>query len=120
MENPTAQEFGQQGVWETDAPGLKAIVGRMRLLVAGHPVGVLAVNDGHVTLTPDTSPIDVSLDCSTRQHLVEALRGELNPVVAALRGWARLQGNRECGVKIIYGLREGAPLASAPLARKES
>jgi hypothetical protein len=120
MENPSAQGFRQEEIWETQAPGLSGVVGRMRLLVAGQPVGLLVVDNDRVKLTPDAGPVDVSLECSTREHLVDALRGELNPVVAALRGWARLQGNREMGVKIIYGLREGSPLASAPLAQKEN
>jgi len=120
MENSSGAELGAEGSREVEAPGLAGIVGRMRLVVAGTGVGVLEIDNGRAKLVPDRGAVDVTLNCATHEVLVRALRGQLNPVVAALRNEAGLQGNREYGVKIIYGLRDGSPFANVPLDRKES
>jgi hypothetical protein len=120
MENPSTEQFGLEKSWEVDAPGLSGLVARMRLVVGEDGVGVLEVDNGHATLGPDRGAVDVTLHCATRDILVRALKGQLNPVVAALRNEAGFRGNREFGIKIIYGLREGAPFANVPFDRKES
>lgn len=111
MENQTVESLGAQGILEGDAPGLAGIVGRMRLVVEDQPLGVLDVDNGHVKLVPDGGAVDVTAVCATRDTLIRLLRGQLNPVVMALQSLGRLQGDRERGVKILYGLRAGSPFA---------
>jgi hypothetical protein len=109
MDNQVVESLGAQGVLEGDAPGLAGIVGRMRLLVEDRPLGVLDVDDGHVKLLPDGGSVDVTAVCSSREVVIRLLRGTINPVVMALQNEGRLQGDRERGVKIVYGLRAGSP-----------
>jgi hypothetical protein len=111
MENQNVESLGAQGVLEGDAPGLAGIVGRMRLVIGDQPVGVLDVDNGRARLLPDGGPVDVTAVLATRDTLIRLLRGQINPVVMALQSLGRLQGDRERGVKIVYGLRAGSPFA---------
>jgi hypothetical protein len=111
MENQSVESLGAQGVLEGEAPGLAGIVGRMRLVVEDQPLGVLDVNNGHVKLVSDGGAVDVTAVCSSRDVAIKLLRGTINPVVMALQNEGRLQGDRERGVKIVYGLRAGSPFA---------
>jgi hypothetical protein len=120
MENQTVESLGAQGILEGDAPGLAGIVGRMRLVVEDQPLGVLEVDNGHVKLTPDGGSVDVTAVCATRDTLIKLLRGQINPVVMALQSLGRLQGDRERGVKILYGLRAGSPFAQTSFDGKDS
>jgi len=68
---------------------------------------------------PDGPPVDVTTVCKSRDVLVRLLRGQLNPVVMALQAEGRLHGDRERGVKIIYGLRGENPFVQVPFNGKD-
>jgi putative sterol carrier protein len=119
MENQEASGGAQEQTWEADSPALAGISGRMRLSIGGKSVGVLIVDDGHLTLTDDERPVDVTVNCATRTDLIKLLRGELNPVVAALRGMVRQRGDRAFGLKVALGLRAGSPFVRTPFDGKD-
>ena len=115
MENQNSESLVTEGTFEGEAPGLAGIVGRMRLMVGDQALGVLVVDNGRVKLTPDEPPVDVSAVCKSRDLLVKLLRGQLNPVLMALQAEGRLHGDRERGIKILYGLRGENPFLQVPL-----
>jgi SCP-2 sterol transfer family protein len=119
MANQDLGEGVQGRTWEADSPALAGITGRMRFVVGGKSVGVLVVDDGHLTLTDDDRPVDVTVSCATRAELVKLLRGEINPVVAALRGFVHQKGDRTFGAKVILGLRAGSPFVHTPFDGKD-
>jgi putative sterol carrier protein len=99
---------------------MAGISGRVRLAVGNTTLGVLVVDDGHLALTDDEGQVDVTVTCATREDLVKLLRGELNVVVAALRGLVRQQGDRSLGAKIMLGLRAGSPFVHTPFDEKQA
>jgi hypothetical protein len=119
METQTGESFALRGPLEGEAPGLAGVVGRMRLMIGDQPVGVLEVRNGWAKLLPDGGQVDVTGICVSGDILVKMLQGRVNPVVMALQAEARLQGDRERGVKIIYGLRAGSPFAQTHFAGQE-
>ncbi len=100
-----------------DTPALAGVVGRLRLQIGGKTVGVLVVHDGHLELTADDGSVDATMVCSTREDAIAVLRGEVNPVVAALRNRMRLIGDQTFAAKVIMGLRAGSPFARLPIER---
>ena len=120
MENQSSESLLMtEGPFEAEAPGLAGIVGRMRLMVGDQALGVLIVDDGRVKLVPDGPPVDVTAVCKSRDLIIRLLRGQLNPIMMALQAEGRLHGDRERGVKIIYGLRGQNPFLQAPLNGKD-
>jgi hypothetical protein len=119
METQSGESFAQGGPLEGEAPGLAGIVGRMRLLVNDQPLGVLEVNNGRAKLVPDGGAVDVTAMCISRDVLIRLLQGRLNPIVMALQAEGRLQGDRERGVKILYGLRAGSPFVQTSFDGKD-
>jgi len=121
MENEAQGSVIGDSRWEADAPALAGISGRLRLNVGGKPLGVLVVDDGHLSLANDDGqPVDVTVECASRENLVTLLRGEINPVVAALRGFVRQRGDRAFGLKVVLGLRAGSPFVHTPFDRKDA
>lgn len=120
MENQGQESEVSQPRWEADSPALAGISGRLRLTVGNESLGVLVVDDGHLSLTDDAGAVDVTITCATREHLIKMLRGEVNVVVAALRGEIRQRGNRELGAKVILGLRAGSPFVRTPFDGKDA
>jgi hypothetical protein len=95
------------------APGLVGVYGRLRIEVAGKPVGTLVVDGPRVALTPDTEgPADATVVCAEDEHFRLLLKGELNPFIASMRGWARLKGDRNFGTRVALGLRAGSPFTN--------
>ena len=88
-------------------------------MVGEQALGVLVVDNGRVKLVPDAPPVDVTAVCKSRDLLVKVLRGQLNPVLMALQAEGRLHGDRERGVKILYGLRGENPFVQLPLNGKD-
>ena len=119
MENQSGESLATEGTAEGDAPGLAGLVCRMRLMVGDQAVGVLAVDNGRAKLVPDEPPVDVTAVFCSRDVLVSILRGQLNPVMMALRSQGRLHGDRERGVKIVYGLRAGSPFVQTKFDGKD-
>jgi len=120
MENQGQESETQQQKWEADSPALAGISGRARLMVGDEGLGVLVVDDGHLSLKPDGGSADVTIVCATREDLVRLLRGELHPVVAALRGQVYQRGDRAFGVKVVLGLRAGSPFVHTPFDGKDA
>jgi hypothetical protein len=119
METQSVEGFTQGGPLEGEAPGLAGIVGRMRLMVNDQALAVLEVNNGRARLVPDGGAVDVTATCISRDILIRLLRGRINPIVMALQAEGRLQGDRERGVKIVYGLRAGSPFAETSFDGKD-
>ena len=119
MENQSTESLVAEGTFEGEAPGLAGIVGRMRLMVGDQALGVLVVENGRVKLAPDGPPVDVTAVCKSRDLLISILRGQRNPVLMALQAEGRLHGDRELGVKILYGLRGENPFVQVPLNGKD-
>ncbi|HMF42585.1 MAG TPA: SCP2 sterol-binding domain-containing protein [Polyangia bacterium] len=119
MENQGQESEVQRRRWEADSPALAGVSGRLRLMVDNESLGVLTVDDGHLSVTDDAGAVDVTIMCTTREDLVKMLRGEVNVVVAALRGQVRMRGNRELGAKVVLGLRAGSPFVRTPFDAKD-
>jgi hypothetical protein len=119
VDNQSTDSLVTEGTFEGEAPGLAGIVGRMRLMVEDKALGVLVVDNGRVKLAPDEAPVDVTAVCKSRDLLVKLLRGQLNPVLMALQAEGRLHGDRERGIKILYGLRGENPFVQVPLNGKD-
>ena len=119
MENQSSDSLLTEGTFEAEAPGLTGLVGRMRLMVGDTPLGVLVVDNGRVKLVPDEPPVDVTAVVKSRDLLISLLRGQLNPVLMALRAEGRLHGDRERGIKILYGLRGENPFVQVPFNGKD-
>ena len=121
MENQSGESLATatEGPAEGEAPGLAGLVGRMRLMVGDTALGVLAVDNGRAKLDPDGPPVDVTAVVRSRDLLIGLLRGQVNPVLMALRAQGRLHGDRELGVKILYGLRAGSPFAQTQFDGKD-
>jgi hypothetical protein len=118
MENQSSDSLAEWSI-EGEAPGLVGVVARMRLMVGDKALGVLAVDNGRARLAPDEPPVDVTAVGRSRDVLIKLLRGQLNPIVMALQAEGRLQGDRELGAKILYGLRAGSPFVQTPLDGKD-
>jgi len=119
MENQGQESDAKAQRWEAESPALASVSGRIRLSVGDKTLGVLVVDDGHLALTDDEDSVDVTVICATREDLIKLLRGEMNVVVAALRGLVRQEGDRALGAKVMLGLRAGSPFVHTPFDAKE-
>jgi putative sterol carrier protein len=98
------------------APGLAGLRGRLRLQVGDQTAGALVVDDGQVELTDAKSggPREEAVALfSDVEDMKKLLRGEVNPVVAALQGRMALRGDLVFATKVILGLRVSSPFAGA-------
>lgn len=120
MEDHGQESEAKAQRWEAESPALAGISGRVRLSVGDKTLGVLVVDDGHLALTDDEDHIDVTVTCATREDLIKLLRGEMNIVVATLRGLVRQEGDRALGAKVMLGLRAGSPFVHTPFDAKEA
>jgi putative sterol carrier protein len=120
MENQGQESEIKARRWEADAPALAGVSGRVRLVVDGKNQGVLVVDDGHLAMRDDEGPVDTTVHCATREDLAKLLRGEMNVIVAALRGLVRQDGDRALGAKIMLGLRAGSPFVNTPFDGKDA
>jgi hypothetical protein len=94
------------------APGLAGVHGRIRLEVAGTQIGTLVVEGTHLELTRDTSGLaDAAFVFASGEHFWQAMKGQLNPFIAAMRGWALPRGDRHLAVQVAMGLQAGSPFA---------
>jgi putative sterol carrier protein len=104
-----AQVEGQRWRGKT-APGLAGLYGRLRLQVAGKPVGTLIVEGTYVVLIPDSSgPADATAMFADEETMRKLLKGELNPFIASMRRMARVAGDRGFATRVILGLQVDSP-----------
>jgi putative sterol carrier protein len=112
MADEGAGQLGGQRWPGKTAPGLEGLYGRVRLNVAGQPIGTLVVEGMYVALVPDVhGPADTTVMCADRKTLRKLLRGELNPFISSMQRVARLAGNRGFGTRVMLGLQVGSPFA---------
>jgi hypothetical protein len=110
MANEGSEQISGQKWQGGNAPGLAGVYGRLRVAVAGKPVGTLVVEGTYVALIPDVSgPADATMVCSDEAVMRKLLRGELNPFIASMRRQARLLGDRGFGTRVALGLQVGSP-----------
>ena len=112
MANERGDVGGKEAPLAGVAPGLAGVHGRLRIEVGDKPVGTLVVEGTHVELSDDTSEADATVLCATDDDFRKLLKGELNPFIASMRGWALLKGDRHFGTRVIMGLRAGSPFAA--------
>ena len=94
------------------APGLVGVYGRLRIEIAGKAVGTMIVEGIHVGLIADTDgPADATVLCANDEAFRSLLKGELNPFIASMRGFARMKGDRNFGTRVALGLQVGSPFA---------
>jgi hypothetical protein len=99
-------------VSEESVPWLVGIRGRVRADVNGKPVGLVTVDDGTVTLTDGGGDAQAVLVCDSEEDAMAIMRGELNPVVAALQGRLTIEGDITLAIKTLSGIRGSSPLAA--------
>ncbi len=108
----SGQVESQSGRGKT-APGLAGLYGRVRLIVAGKPVGTLVVEGTYVILVPDTSgPADATVFFADDETMRKLLKGEMNPFIAAMRRLARVSGDRGFATRVVLGLQVQSPFAA--------
>lgn len=113
MADEGTEHLGGQRWPGKTAPGLEGLYGRLRISVAGRPVGTLVVEGIYVALIPDIrGPADATVMCADQETMGKLLRGELNPFISSMQRVARLTGNRGFGTRVILGLRVGSPFAA--------
>jgi len=112
MGNEDSEQLGGQRWPGKTAPGLEGLYGRLRINVAGRPVGTLVVEGVYVALIPDIQgPADATVMCADNETMRKVLRGELNPFIGSMLRVASLAGNRGFGTRVILGLQVGSPFA---------
>ena len=101
------------------APGVEGLVGRLRLMIADEPVGLLAVERGAVEILPDSAATAV-LRTKDQETLIQLLGGELHPMVARLQQCAVIEGDSRLALRILLALQAGSPWTGlAPRSRQQ-
>ncbi len=80
----------------------------MRLEVEGQPTRVLEVTNGAVTIHDDDGkPVKAVMSSSSENeaYLERVIRGELNPVVAALQSRIEAKGDPPFIARVLFGLQ---------------
>jgi hypothetical protein len=117
MESSSTTQTGQAPIG-TVIPDLVGRSGLIGVEVDGQIVKVLRVDDGRVELFPQTGqPLDAVVTCRSEDDFWKITSGELDAIVAGLRGRLSIRGNDlALAVKVIRGLETKAH----QLARKET
>src|SRR5689334_7476340 len=74
-----------------------------RFSVGRDPYITLRIHDGDLDVVPNYVPADIVFLCKLKEDAQRLLRGELNPIVAALQGRLELEGDYQLAVKVLYG-----------------
>jgi len=94
MANEGGGQLGGQHWPGKTAPGLEGLYGRLRIEVAGRPVGTLVVEGIYVALVPDVQgPADATVICADEETVGKLLRGQLNPFISSMQRVACLAGD---------------------------
>jgi putative sterol carrier protein len=110
MANESGAHVEGQGLRGRTAPGLAGLYGRLRLQVAGKPVGTLVVEGTYVVLLPDSSgPADATAMFADEDSMRKLLKGELNPFIASMKRQAGISGDRGFAVRVAMGLQIESP-----------
>ena len=90
------------------APGVEGLVGKLRLMIAEEPVGLLTVERGAVEILPDSDGSAV-LRAEDQATLIQLLGGELHPMVASLQQCVVIEGDSQLALRILLALQAGSP-----------
>ena len=90
------------------APGVEGLAGKLRLMIADEPVGLLTLERGAVEILPDCDAPAV-LRAEDKATLIQLLGGELHPVVASLQQCAVIEGDSRLAFRILLSLQAGSP-----------
>ena len=90
------------------APGVEGLVGRLRLIIADAPVGLLTVERGLVEILPDCEA-PAGLRVEDHATLIQLLGGELHPMVARLQQCCVIEGDSRLALRILLALQAGSP-----------
>ena len=93
-------------------PELAGTSGRLAVEVDGKIIGDLVVEDGRVELGGDSAPAQGTIAFRSAEDLWKTLRGELNPVVAALQGRMTVQGDLALAIKVMLSVSAASPFAA--------
>ena len=91
------------------APGVEGLAGKLRLMIADAPVGLLTVERGAAEILPDCDAACV-LRAKDQATLIQLLGGELHPIVARLQQCAVIEGDSRLALRILLALQAGSPL----------
>ena len=101
------------------APGVEGLVGRLRLMIADEPVGMLTVERGVVEILPDSDATCV-LRAKDQATLIQLLGGDLHPMVARLQQCAVIEGDSRLALRILLALQAGSPWSGlAPRSQQQ-
>ena len=88
---------------------LAGLSGSMRVDVKGTPAGVIDVQNGTVSVNDPAGEATAVASVEDGADFLRILRGELNPVVAAIQGRLALEGDYEFAVQVILALHAAKP-----------
>ena len=90
------------------------LTGRLGVVVDGKTVAVLRMDGGGATLEePGEGDTRANVLVTSMDELQRVARGELNLVVASLRGMLSLRGDLTFGVRALRALQGGMPVQGA-------
>lgn len=104
-------------------PDLKGVSGCLGLRLGAITSAVLEVRDGEVRLevrleeTAGPSAADAFVNCDEPEDLVTIVTGGLNPVVAALQGRIRIEGDMSFAAKVLIAFNAASPFKGRRLER---
>jgi hypothetical protein len=90
------------------APGIEGLAGKLRLIIADAPIGLLTVERGAVEILPDCDAPAV-LRVEDQVTLIQLLGGELHPMVARLQQCVVIEGDSRLALRILLALQAGSP-----------
>jgi putative sterol carrier protein len=93
-------------------PALEPVSARLRIEVPGSPARVLEVRNGVVSLGDASGPVDAAATFDGEETFQRIIDGKENPVVVALQGRVRLEGNIECATRVFLALNASAMTAA--------
>ena len=89
------------------------LTGRLGIVADGKTVAVLRMDGGGATLEPGEGETRANVIVTSMDDLRRIARGELNLVVASLRGILSLRGDLTFGVRALRALEGGMPVQGA-------
>ena len=87
--------------------------GRLGIVVDGKTVAVLRMEGGGATLEPGNGETRANVHVTSMDDLGRIARGELNLIVASLRGILSLRGDLSFGVRALRALERGITVQGA-------
>jgi putative sterol carrier protein len=86
-------------------PALAGLTGRLRVDIGSEVACMIEITDGAFAVKPGDREADAIATFDSEEAAAAFRRGELNPVVAMLRGHLSVTGDLAFAIKVILGLR---------------